>query len=204
MKASVDESWVRGFPIDLIQDDHTWGKVAYEFDLPFKTKSKEIGVIQFIADGNPDIDAMHQLSTFPVEDVKSVLEPTHAYAPYNAQATIHTHNALWGAMLLPGTVPGRISDIWCLYFAQYIFADTGLQLVLSPPKIYQERNEHNYLGDFDVEQDLYAKSGKLIEYLSQCDCEKCDTVPSAWSGSGLTSMNGDISKLMMCTQSRRD
>ena len=42
---------------------------------------------------------------------------------------------------------------------------------------YQERNEHNYLGDFDAEQDLYAKSGKLIEYLSQWDCEKCDTVP---------------------------
>jgi len=181
MKASVSESWARGFPIELIQDIHTRGKVAYEFDLPFKTRSKEIGVIQFLADGNPDIDAMHRLSkplpmTFPVEDAKSVLVPTHAYAPYNAQATIHTHNAFW-AMLLPGTVPGRISDIWRSYFAQCIFADTGLQLVFSPPKIYQERNEHNYLGDFDAEQDLYAKSGKLIEYLSQWDCEKCDTVP---------------------------
>ncbi len=180
MGASVNDSWARGFPIELIQDVHTQGNIAFETDLAFATAKKEIGVIQFLADGNPDIDAMHRISkplpmTFPLDNSKSVLVPTHSYAPYNAQATIHTKNALW-ATLLPGSVPGRVSDIWRSYFAQCIFHDTGIQLVFSPPKILQERNEHNYLGDFNAEQDLYSKSGKLIEFLSEWDSVD-DTVP---------------------------
>ena len=67
-------------------------------------------------------------------------------------------------MLLPGTIHGRVSDIWRLYFAQCIFADTGLQLVFSPPNILQERNEHDYNGDFNAEQDMYGKAEKLIDF----------------------------------------
>jgi hypothetical protein len=105
-----------------------------------------------------------------------VLVPTHAYDPYNAQATIHTKNAFWAMMLLPGTVPGRVSDICRSYFVQCIFADTGLQLGFSPPKVVQERNAHNYLGDLSAERDLYDKSGKLIEFLSAWDSDH-DNIP---------------------------
>lgn len=164
MGASVEESWARGFPIEFIQDQTTRGKVAYNTDLSLESSNgneRDIGVIQFLADGNPDIDAMHRLSkalpmSFPLEGAPSVLVPTHAYAPYNAQATIHTRKAMF-AMLLPGTVPGRVSDIWRGYFAQCLFADAGLGLVFSPPKVVQARNEHNYLGDFNAEQDLYCE-----------------------------------------------
>lgn len=105
----------------------------------------------------------------------TLLVPVHTYSPYNAQATLHTKNALW-AMLLPGTVPGRVSDIWRSYFAQCIFADAGLRLVFSHPKVQQQRNEHNYLQDFNAEQDLYNKAGKLIEFLSDWD-SKSDNIP---------------------------
>ena len=110
--------------------------IAYHDDLRFGGKlgsSREVGVIQYLADSNPDIDAIHRLSkplpmTFPLDGELPVLVPTHAYSPYNAQATIHTRNAMF-AMFLPSTVPGRVSDIWRGYFAQCIFADTGLSLV---------------------------------------------------------------------------
>ena len=177
MGTSIESSWARGFPLELIQDEHSQGKLAYDISLPFASGGKQIAVIQFLADGNPDIDAIHRITKpLPVtfeysrNNAKSVLVPTHAYAPYNAQATIHTKNAFW-AMLLPGTVPGRVSDIWRSYFAQCIFADTGLQLVFSPPKVVQERNAHNYLGDLSAERDLYDKSGKLIEFLSAWDSD---------------------------------
>ena len=91
--------------------------------------------------------------------------PSHVYAPYNAQATIHTYQALW-ALLLPFTVPGRVSDIWRGYFAQAIFKDLGLHLVFLPPVIVQDRNEHHYLADMQAELDLYFKGGKLLEFLS--------------------------------------
>jgi hypothetical protein len=123
----------------LIQNKHTQGKVAYIADLPFAANNKYIGVIQFLADGNPDIDAIHRIAkplpmTYSLEKAKSVLVPAHAYSPYNAQATIHTKNAFW-AMLLPSTVPGRVSDIWRSYFAQCIFADAGLQLIFRLPRL---------------------------------------------------------------------
>lgn len=181
MGASLDDSWPRGFPIEMILNNNTRGQVAFTNDVKFHHHGKEIGVIQFLADGNPDIDALHRLSkplpmTFPLEGAKSALVPSHAYAPYNAQATIHTKNAMW-AMLLPGTVPGRVSDIWRSYFAQCIFADAGLRVVFSPPKIVQERNDHEYLGDFNAEEDLYVKSGKLVEFLSEWDSDDSDTIP---------------------------
>ncbi|CAJ1939604.1 unnamed protein product [Cylindrotheca closterium] len=104
------------------------------------------------------------------EGATNVLVPKHVYSPYNAQASIHTKPALW-ATLLPTTVPGRVSDIWRSYFAQCIFADPNLRLVFAPPKIEQIRNDHNILGDFTAENDLYTKSGKLIDFLSSWDSE---------------------------------
>ena len=178
MKPSINEtSWARGFPLEKIQDETTQGTTAYQKDVPFKSKAGEIGVIQFLADGNPDVDAYHRLSkTLPMtfqfdHDAHPVLVPKHSYSPYNAQATIHTANALW-AMLLPATVPGRVSDIWRSYFAQCLFADAGLRLVFAPPKISQIRNDHNILGDLSAENDLYRKSGKLIDFLANWDSEQ--------------------------------
>jgi len=173
MGASIPDSWPRGFPMDLIQNNNTWGHIAYQTDIPFDSSGKRIGVIQFVADGNPDIDAIHRLSkpllvTFSFESAKPVLVPTHSYSPYNAKATIHTQYALW-ATLLPSTVPGRVSDIWRSYISQCIFADTRLRIIFAPPKVIQKLNDHDCLGDFNAEKDLYMKSGMMIDFLSKWD-----------------------------------
>lgn len=62
MGASIDNFWARGFPLALIQDEHTQGKIAFNTDLLFPTNNKEIGIIQFLVDGNPDIDAIDRVS----------------------------------------------------------------------------------------------------------------------------------------------
>jgi len=182
MGATITNSWARGFPLQYIQDTTTQGQIAYEgveLDL-----MESVGVLQFCANGNPDIDAIHRLVhplpmnfALPLEgqsSAASTLEssplvvPSHAFAPYNAQATIHTYKALW-ALLLPYTVPGRVSDIWRGYFAQALFRDLSLSVVFLPPIIVQNRNDHNILADMDAELDLYSKGGKLIEFLSSWD-----------------------------------
>eukprot|EP00979_Chaetoceros_neogracilis_P003461 scaffold597_cov173-Chaetoceros_neogracile.AAC.1 len=168
MKASTNKNestWARGLPLENILDKITQGKAAFQKDMPpgFKTPNDEIVVLQYMVDGNPDIDAIHRLSKdLPItfysgNDANPVLVPMHSYAPYNAQATVHMKKALW-ATLLPATVPGRVSDIWRSYFAQCIFMDAGLRLAFAPPKVYQERNKHDLLGDFIAEDDLYKKS----------------------------------------------
>jgi len=183
MGPSINEtSWARGFPLDLILDSHTHGKVLFQKDVPLWSQKEQVGVIQYLADGNPDIDALHRLAkplpmTFEFgENAHPVMVPMHTFAPYNAQATIHTKDALW-ATLLPSTVPGRVSDIWRSYFAQSIFRDAGLRLVFAPPKIVQSRNVHSYLGDFEAEHDLYAKSSKLVEFLQNWDEPSANSVP---------------------------
>ncbi|CAJ1928236.1 unnamed protein product [Cylindrotheca closterium] len=151
MKPSIPApSWARGFPWEYIKDEATEGEPAFSQSIPFVSKLNSIGVIH--------------------EGATNVLVPKHAYSPYNAQASIHTQPALW-ATLLPTTVPGRVSDIWRSYFAQCIFADSNLRLVFSPPKIEQIRNDHDILADFAAENDLYTKSGKLIDFLSSWDSE---------------------------------
>jgi hypothetical protein len=60
----------------------------------------------------------------------SLIVPSHTFAPYNAQATIHMQQAHW-ALRLPFTVPGRVSDIWRSSFALAvaIAQDHGVGLV---------------------------------------------------------------------------
>ena len=179
MGASISNSWARGFPLDLLQDRSTQGDIAYQTDIPFVGKKKEIGVIQYLADGDPDVDAIHRLTKpLPMSFNNKgtpMLVPAHAYSPYNAQATVHAKHAFW-AMLLPSTVAGRVSDIWRSYFSQCIFADIGLRVVFAPPTIEQIRNEHTYLGDFQAELPLYKKAGPLIDFLTKWDSSS-NTLP---------------------------
>jgi hypothetical protein len=84
---------------------------------------------------------------------------------------------MW-TILLPVTVPGRISHIWRSYFAQCIFVEAGLSLIFAT-KDMQERYAHDYLKDFNADQALYTnkKNGKLIEFLSEWDSKDADTIP---------------------------
>lgn len=172
-------SWARGFPLDRILDDSTWGDVPVELEaLPMD----KVAVLQYCADSNPDIDAIHRLTKpLPMDfdpSVKPVVVPSRTYSPYNAQATVHTAASLW-ATLLPATVPGRVSDIWRGYFAQRLFHDTDMSLVFLPPRIRQDRNIHSYLADMKAELDLYFKSAKLLEFLDDWQPDdSLDTIPA--------------------------
>jgi hypothetical protein len=80
---------------------------------------------------------------------------------------------MWG-LLLPITVHGRVSDIWRSYFTQSIMWHVGLTLAMSRPWVIQNRNAHNYLGDFQAEQNLYHQTGALLEYLSLTSTNSSD------------------------------
>ena len=160
-------SWARGFPLELIQDTKTHGTVtSTQNTIPMS----KIGVIQYCANNNPDIDAIHRLTKpLPMNfgpDTEPIMVPPNVYSPYNAQATIHTNAAMF-ASLLPITVTSRVTDIWRGFFAQTLFKEVDLALVFAPPRITQYRNVHNILGDLESEKDLYYKSGKLVEFLAE-------------------------------------
>lgn len=127
-----------------------------------------IGIVQSLANEDPDVDAIYRLTqplpfNFPSKGFNLAV-PKGAYAPYNAQATLHLYSALW-SLMLPVTIHGRVSDIWRGYAAQRIMSMLNLRLLFSPSLVKQVRNVHNYLADFDSENDLYLRSQKLLEQL---------------------------------------
>jgi len=169
MKPTVSQVWPRGFPLEAIQDPLTTGEDAGI--VPASLNISSIGVIQAVCDGDPDMDAIFRLTrTLPIHFDNSprasqLLVPAGLYAPYNAQATVHMNSAFWG-LFLPFTVPGRVTDIWRSYFTQKFLHEMNLALIYAPPLVTHTRTPHNYIADMQAENDLYMKTGKLLEFLS--------------------------------------
>ncbi|XP_022084642.1 probable glycosyltransferase STELLO2 [Acanthaster planci] len=166
--------WPRGFPLSRIKDQST--KIAAESG---KALPQQVGVVQFLAQHDPDVDAIYRLtSELPFDfnpTPRRLVVPKRMFSPYNAQATLHAHDAFWG-MLLPVTVHSRVTDIWRSYFTQRLLWDVNLHLAFHSPFVRQERNQHNYMADFDGEMDLYYKTESLIKFLQ--DWKPRDSSPS--------------------------
>jgi len=171
MGAPTSPVWPRGFPLENIK----WSSNTSA--LRVKTavmKAERIGILQSLANNDPDVDGIYRLIqplpfSFPVtsrggEKLLPFSTPKGAYAPYNAQATLHMYCALW-SLYLPVTVHGRVSDIWRGYIFQRLAEPLGIELLFTPPVVAQYRNVHNYLADFESENPLYMRSLKLVEQL---------------------------------------
>mmetsp|Transcript_51326 Transcript_51326/g.133346 ORF Transcript_51326/g.133346 Transcript_51326/m.133346 type:complete len:521 (-) Transcript_51326:501-2063(-) len=218
-------AWPRGFPLEAIKDNRT-------FTATFSRSmwsARRLGVIQSLADHDPDVDGIYRLTQplpFNFRNVaaghpvlgrrmsegheavhKAAYEGHRAltqarkmkgsrhskiggkmgskagnkagsyhrqlvslrsgtFMPYNAQATLHSYEALWG-LLLPVTVHGRVTDIWRSYFTQRLLWDVGLRIAFSTPWVTQYRNAHNYLADFNSELPLYQQAGALVKVLKE-------------------------------------
>ncbi|KAI8816569.1 uncharacterized protein EV422DRAFT_279122 [Fimicolochytrium jonesii] len=170
-------AWPRGFPLEQIKNGSTIP--TSDEGLLGSWDAQKIGVIQSLANHDPDVDAIYRLTRpLPLyferpSPNEILLIPRNTLTPYNAQATLHLHSALW-ALLLPITVHGRVSDIWRGYAMQRLLWDAGLHVAFSGPWVRQERNPHSWLADLQAETDLFAKSGKLVEFLQ------------SWKGTGET------------------
>ena len=170
--------WPRGMPLSEVHRDSS-------FDLKSETGNMswgQLGVVQSVADVQPDLDAIFRIShriliSFKMTNkTRLVITPDGMFTPYNAQATLHNYPAFW-ALLLPVTVSGRVSDIWRSYLAQRLFRDVGLHLgFFARPLVVHDRSSHSLIGDLKAEQDLYEKTEKLIEFLNAWDSEAIDLV----------------------------
>mmetsp|Transcript_11238 Transcript_11238/g.12737 ORF Transcript_11238/g.12737 Transcript_11238/m.12737 type:complete len:301 (-) Transcript_11238:100-1002(-) len=159
--------WPRGFPLDSILDSKTFPMMC-----DTHVQRENIGVIQSAANKQPDVDAIYRLTRESPFDFKSkadktasVVIPQDVYTPFNAQATLWFQRC-FALMFLPTTVHGRVADIWRSYIAQYIMHQIGQELVYTGAWVVQDRNAHEYLKDFAAEEDLYVKSGALVQFLA--------------------------------------
>lgn len=154
--------WPRGFPLQSIKDKKTFPEVC-EID-----KRINLGVIQSLANGQADVDAIYRLThDFPFNFTaeRYIVLPKNKYAPFNAQATMWFPHAFM-YLALPLSVNGRVSDIWRSYIADFFFHRTGLSLVFAKAYVNHQRTAHTIIADFNGEFSLYEKSLQLVDLLS--------------------------------------
>ena len=172
------DSRPRGFPLEHIRDLSTY---VQNTSLPLHlVSSAKLGVVQALANHDPDVDGIYRLTQkLPLRFVskkRMVVLAQGTLAPYNAQATLHAYRALW-ALLLPTTVHGRVSDIWRSLIFQRIMWQTGLRVAFTAAFVDQFRNAHDYLDDFDAELPLYLKAGSLSRFLLSWAPQNQNSVP---------------------------
>ena len=168
---STHFAWPRGFPLTEIK---SMKKTPKQWNTkPANTSLKNIGVVQAIANFDPDVDAIYRLQRqlplnfVPKSDAIILPVPLGTMSPFNAQATLWaTPTAFWG-LYLPVSVHGRVSDIWRSYIFQRLAKEVCLQVAFSvSPWVEQRRNVHSYIADLDAEHDLYFKTGSLLDFLN--------------------------------------
>lgn len=160
--------WPRGFPLDHVQGHGTDSRT-----LENTTLERPPAVQQFLADEDPDVDAIFRLTRalpcsfrgLPQGTQDTLVIPQNIFTPYNAQATVHLYESFWG-LLLPVTVHGRVSDIWRAYLTQRLLWDIGQVVSFRTSQVVHDRVVHDYLKDFHSEQDLYYKATAMVSFLS--------------------------------------
>jgi hypothetical protein len=141
--------WHRGFPLDLITTKND------------VTPQKTTIVPSIQADfwnGDPDVDAVERLIYAPSCTFDPAPFPIcgTAMSPFNSQNTFFTRDAMKDFFLFPFV--GRMDDIWGSFYAQA----KGHRVVYNRPTVFQERNVHTHLVDFDKEILGYKENSKLM------------------------------------------
>lgn len=141
--------WPRGFPLDGIHE------VPVEDDEPANFQPLPIGVLQFLIDGDTDVDAVQRL-LFGHRDIRfrrtgntGIVAPGQ-FCPFNSQLTLF-HRAAFPLLYLPSTVAFRFTDILRGVVAKRILDAVGLRMGFADSVGFQVRNPHNLMSDFENE-----------------------------------------------------
>jgi hypothetical protein len=122
---------------------------------------------------NPDVDAIYRLimplpQTFRKDRRVALTEGT--WCPFNSQNTTWRREA-FGLLYLPAYCSFRMTDIWRSFIAQRIGWANGWGVLYHEPNMWQERNVHNLMRDFEDEVPGYLNNSKICEELEDLALE---------------------------------
>lgn len=152
--------WPRGFPLaDVL--DATPPKESEE--------TARVGVWQFLADEDPDVDAIYRL----VDNTRVTFAPDRRYVlqkgsicPFNSQNTAF-RKAVFPLLYLPAFVTFRFTDILRGLVAQPLLWADGYQLGFAEATVVQARNPHDFIRDFEQEIPVYLHGPKVVDIISE-------------------------------------
>ncbi len=122
---------------------------------------------QGLADGNPDVDAVWRMLVG--QDVRFARKPSLAlkrgvWCPFNSQCTWWWPEA-YPLLYLPSCCTFRMTDIWRSFVAQRCLWELGACVAFHAPEVFQSRNRHDLLRDFEDEVPGYLTNGKILDTL---------------------------------------
>jgi STELLO glycosyltransferases len=152
--------WPRGFPLEYLhRPTPVWDKLASD--------DAYCPIQQGLADENPDVDAifrMTQLLPFRFR-AKEPLALSGAWCPFNSQNTTWWSEA-FPLLYLPYYCSFRMTDIWRSFVAQRIAYLNGWEILFHGATVYQDRNNHNLLQDFEQEVSGYLNNDRIKHALN--------------------------------------
>ena len=152
--------WPRGLPLDAIHQP------LPEFDSLLSLVA-ECPIQQGLADENPDVDAIYRLLLpLPIhfrQDRRIALAAS-VWCPFNSQNTTWFRSA-FPLLYLPAYCSFRMTDIWRSFIAQRIAWECNWSVLFHEPTVYQKRNEHSLMKDFEDEVPGYLNNRRICDLL---------------------------------------
>lgn len=133
-----------------------------------RTATVTCPIQQGLADEDPDVDAVYRmLHPLPFRfspDASPVMLGPGAWCPFNSQNTTFFESVL-PLMYLPAHCSFRMTDIWRSFVAQRVLHARGRGVLFHGPTVWQERNEHDLMRDFQEETVGYLHNAAIRETL---------------------------------------
>ncbi len=152
--------WPRGLPLDAV--NHPVQPLG---SLP--VEPVHCPIQQSLADENPDVDAIYRLVLPLPENFRGGIRlalGAGSWCPFNSQNTAWFPEA-FPLLYLPAHCSFRVTDIWRSFVAQRIAWVNGWSVLFESPTVWQERNDHDLMRDFNEELPGYQNNRKIAEQL---------------------------------------
>lgn len=155
------DGWPRGFSLREIKGNGKYDKRVSTVISPIQ---------QGLSDGEPDVDAIWRLTsnkeiTFYFH--RSIHLYPSAWCPFNSQSTWWFPQA-YALMYLPVNASFRMTDIWRSFVAQRCLWEIGAGVAFhSPAEVYQDRNPHDLMKDFEDEIPGYLHNDRIVKALTE-------------------------------------
>jgi hypothetical protein len=132
--------------------------------------SAECIIQQFLADNDPDVDAIYRLLNGPPvffdPDAPPIVLDGDVWSPFNSQNTVFFREA-FPLLYLPCHVSFRMTDIWRSFVAQAALTLKGYHWSFHAPTVEQLRNDHDLMRDFEDEVPGYLKNESIGVILTE-------------------------------------
>ena len=157
-----DKIWPRGYPLQFLHSNQV---------VSGSTKNYYTPIQQGLANENPDVDAVYRMTMklpFNFKENDPIALGENSWSPFNSQNTTWFKEA-FPLMYLPSYCSFRMTDIWRSFVAQRIAWTCNWPIMYHNATVWQERNDHSLVKDFEDEVPGYVNNEKICALLEDLE-----------------------------------